>query len=271
MSVAKRAVSHHLSNVTPSSRPGTADRAFAWLPFVASAGLVAFALHLALDDPTFAGMLAVGAAALFIPAWLQRKRMRKLLGSGDVDAVLQAWEGPLERVPHPRTMAPLITATALAAHGQVERARNALQRAQRGPAWEAAIEHRLLIDTLLEVFDGDREYAVSKASSLADLPLPPSPFIRGRVAMLRAAMGAFARAFAHRCKRGDIKTLLRASEQNPLVRWPMRYAAAVAFIDSGQPGAARGLLSGAPAWPAESALAAFHTEIEAVAETGSGS
>ena len=43
----------------------------------------------------------------------------------------------------------------------------------------------------------------------------------------------------------------------------MRYAAAVVAIDSGDLPGARGLLDGAPAWPPESALRAFHDEIAA--------
>ncbi len=160
-------------------------------------------------------------------------------------------------------MAPLITATALAAHGLGERARRALTLARRGPAWEAALEQRLVLDTLLSVFDGEPEKGIESAAALERLPLPSSPFLRSRVASLRSAMGAFARAFAHRSSRGDLVTLKSAARQNPLVYWAMRYAAAVVSIDGGEPREAARLLAGAPRWPRDSAFAAFHEEIAA--------
>jgi hypothetical protein len=178
-----------------------------------------------------------------------------------VNAVLSAWESSVDRVPHPETMAPLITATALAAHGLAERARRVLTMARRGPAWEAAIEQRLVLDTLLSVFDGDPERSLEAAAAMERLPLPASPFLRSRVTGLRSAMSAFARAFAHRAERRDLGTLKSAARQNPLVYWAMRYAAAVASIDHGDPRSAAKLLEGAPRWPHDSVFSAFHEEI----------
>ena len=43
----------------------------------------------------------------------------------------------------------------------------------------------------------------------------------------------------------------------------MRYAAAVACIDSGKQSDARKLLEGAPEWPEASAFQAFHSELSA--------
>jgi hypothetical protein len=162
-------------------------------------------------------------------------------------------------------MAPLIAATALAAHGLAERARKALERAQRGPVWEAAVEQRLVVETLLSVFDGEPERAIEAASALERLPLPPAPLLRGRVLSLRSAMGAFARAFAHRSAEDDLATLKAAAKENPLVYWAMRYAAAVLSIDRGQVREAAQLLKGAPAWPEESAFAVFDQEIATLA------
>ncbi|HVW26903.1 MAG TPA: hypothetical protein VHC69_16160, partial [Polyangiaceae bacterium] len=193
--------------MTPETEPPLLERALSWVPFVVSAALVAAAVDLAIRRPTLGLVLAELSLVLLVPQLLQRRRLRRVLRSGDIDAVLSAWESSVERVPHPETMAPLITATALAAHGLGERARRALNLARRGPVWEAAIEQRLVLDTLLSVFDGDPERGIASAAALERLPLPSSPFLRGRVAGLRSAMGAFARAFAHRTTAGDLTTL----------------------------------------------------------------
>jgi hypothetical protein len=243
------------------SGPSFGERVVAWLPLVGSAALVAYAAHLALEQPLWALLILPFGALLLVPALAHRRRQRELLRSGNVEAVLEAWSDTLERVPHPETMAPLIAATALAAHGFTERARHALGRARRGSAWEAAIEHRLLVETLLGVFEGEREHALESAAALRQLPLPGSPLLRGRVSDLRAAMGAFARAFSHQARSDDLTTLERAARDNPLIHWAMRYAAAVARIDRGEAGRARRLLEDAPPWPDDSALRAFHDEI----------
>lgn len=237
-------------------------RFLGWVPFVVSAALVAASIDLSIRRPLLGLVLAELALALTLPQILARRRLRRVLRSGDVDAVLHAWEASVERMPHPETMAPLITATALAASGRVERARKMLERARRGPVWEAAIEQRLVIDTLLSVFDGEPDHALESAAVLERLPLPPSPLLRSRVQSLRYAMGAFARAFAHRSARTDLATLKSASRRNPLVYWAMRYAAAVVSIDLGTPDEARRLLASAPAWPGDSAFASFHEQIE---------
>jgi hypothetical protein len=247
--------------VTPVDPPPLFERALSWVPFVVSAALVATAVDLAVRRPALGLVLAELSLVLLIPQLLQRRKLRRVLRSGNVDAVLSAWEASVDRVPHPETMAPLIAATALAAHGLADRARRALDRARRGPVWEAAIEQRLVVETLLSVFDGEPERAISAATALECLPLPAAPLLRGRVASLRSAMAAFARAFAHRSADSDLATLKAAARQNPLVYWAMRYAAAVLSIDRGKPRQAAEFLEGAPAWPEDSAFAAFHEEI----------
>jgi hypothetical protein len=234
----------------------------AWLPFVASAGLVSFAIHLALRMPWLSLVFAGLAVALVSPQLAARKRAKKLLISGNVEAVLSAWNGALDRLPHRETMAPLIAATALAANGMTERARAALARAAKGAAWDAAIEHRLFVETLLDAFEGERELAILKAQKLGALPLPATgPFLKSRIVMLRGAIGALARAFAHMTEPGDVRALRAAARRNPLVHWPMRYAAAVAHIDRFEHAKALELLAGAPAWPEGSAFQAFHSEL----------
>ncbi|APR84695.1 Hypothetical protein A7982_10044 [Minicystis rosea] len=203
-----------------------------------------------------------GALAFVLSRWLARRRLRKVLLSGDVHSVLERWSPSLDRIPHPATMGPLMTATAFAAYGRVDEARAALAVAERGPAWEAALEHRLFLDAMLLTFEGDRDGALEQAGRLLRLPLPlAAPALQGRVRMLRVAVAALARAFAHRSQPGDGRILEEASETSPLVFWAMRYAAAVVAIDQAEWTRARQLLAGAPTWPAESTFRAFHDEI----------
>lgn len=239
------------------------------LALVASAALVALAIHLSLREPWIGLVVGVLALLVALPQLRARRRMRRLLTSGDVEAVLAMWEVALDRVPHKETLLPLIRATALAANGMTERARDALARAAQGPAWDATLEQRLFVETLLDTFEGERDVALGKAGRLANLPLPPAgPLLRLRVSQARRAIGAFARAFAHRADRGDLDVLLAAARKNPLIHWPLRYAAAIVCIDSGQPARARRLIHDAPSWPEDSAFHAFHSELLTQAAEG---
>ncbi len=182
--------------------------------------------------------------------------------SGDVERVLGTWQGSIERVPHKGTMAPLLQATAYAAYGWIEAGRRALERALPGPAWEAAIEQRLFIETLLDAFEGDRDGAVRKASVLEALPLPMAGlFARRRIARLRRGLAALTRAFAHISREGDARVLAKAAGASPLVHWAMRYAAAIVAVDGGRVREVRTLLSNAPDWPKESAFREYHGEL----------
>jgi hypothetical protein len=159
-------------------------------------------------------------------------------------------------------MTPLLKATAYASYGWIEAGRRALDRAVRGPAWDAAIEQRLFIETLLDAFEGDREAALAKARALEAMPAPTAGLLaRKRVARLREGLAAFARAFAHASREGDAAALRRAAGASPLVHWAMRYAAAILAVDGGRRDEARALLAGAPAWPAESAFREYHDEL----------
>jgi hypothetical protein len=230
---------------------------------VASAALVALSLHLAIRQPWVGLAIGLIALVVLVPQLNARRRMRRLLVSGDVEAVLAAWETALERAPHKETLLPLVRATALAANGLTERARDALARAAGGPAWEAALEQRLFIETLLDAFEGEREQALGKAERLASLPLPAAgPFLRQRIALARGAIGALARAFAHRARLEDLRLLLSGARRNPLIYWPLRYAAAVVCIDHGRAAEARRLIADAPSWPEASAFRDFHAELE---------
>jgi hypothetical protein len=244
------------------SKPSAGLRIMAWGPFVGSAALAAIAIHAAYEHPAFTLPLIALAAVFWIPGYISRRRLKKLLLSGKVDQMLDVYGTALDRVRHRDTMVPIITATALAANGLVVRARNALERAHRGPAWEAALEHRLFVETLVDAFEGERPAALAKAEQLSGLPLPPlGPMVLGRVTTLRRATSALARAFARETRSGDARFLERAAADNPLVHWALSYAAAIAWIDEGDASRAWSLIVDAPEWPADSAFAAFHNEL----------
>jgi hypothetical protein len=230
--------------------------------FVASAAFAAVMLQFAWREPLIAAALLGGILTLAASRWISRRRLQRLLRSGDVQMVLERLS--LERIPHRETMAPLMTATAFAAYGWVAEARAAMQAAARGPAWEAALEHRLFLDTLLLTFEGDREGALDQAGRLERLPLPSGAnTIKERTVLLRVSASALARAFAHQSRVGDREVLEQTSQSSPLVFWAMRYAAAVVAIDSGDEPGARKLIGEAPTWPEESTFRSFHREIAA--------
>ena len=219
-------------------------------------------LQMARQDPRYLLPCAVILTMMAVPPLLARRRMRQLLLSGDVLRVLGSWQGAIDRVMFPETMAPLMAATAYASYGWVDAAQTALDRAAKGPAWDAAVEQRLFIEVLLDTFHGDRASGVSKAEKLEQLPLPPAgPLARRRVARLRKGVSALARAFAHRSAGTDSKKLLSAASSTPLLYWAMRYGAAVVAIDGGNLTEARQLLDGAPPWPEQSAFRVFDAEL----------
>jgi hypothetical protein len=228
---------------------------------VAALGGVLVAQMLGRDSRLMPLFFALGTL-LFIPAFVGRWRMRKLLMSGDVERLIGTWEGSIRRVPYRETMAPLLNATAYASYGWIEAARRALERAVRGPAWDAAIEQRLFVETLLDTFEGDRDAALRKAQALEALPMPSTGlFARRRVALLRRGLAALARAFAHASREGDARVLARAAGASPLVHWAMRYAAAIVAVDGGRARDVHALLSGAPVWPDQSAFHTYHHEL----------
>jgi hypothetical protein len=218
-------------------------------------------------DPRSAVPLLLFAALLLAPGFVGRWRMRKLLMSGDAERVIAAWEGSIVRVPHSETVGPLLRATAYASYGSIEAARRALSRAVKGPAWDAAFEQRLFVETLLDTFEGERETAMGKAEALQGLPMPTGGLLaRRRVALLRRGLAALARAFAHASKEGDATLLGKAGSASPLVHWAMRYAAAIVAVDCGRAREVRALLADAPPWPAGSAFQAYHEELLAQAK-----
>jgi hypothetical protein len=239
-------------------------RTVLWL--LTSAAIVSCAVHVGQKSPPLGLLLLALFAITQLPAAFRQMRMRRLLRSGDLGAVLEAYHPAMSRLPHPETLGPLMVAAALAAHGMVDRARRALERAAKGEAWEAALEHRWFVETLMEAFDGDRGLALDRAESLEKLPLPAAnASLRRRILALRAALTALARAFARRSQGNDAELLVAAAENSPLVHWAMRYGAVVAYLERGDHRRARDLLEGAPQWPADSTFRAFQAELSGLA------
>lgn len=221
--------------------------------------------RLAWESPRLLVPLSFVVLVMTLPAALARRRMQKLLRSGDVQRILAAWTPSFARMMHPETMTPLLVATAYAACGFVDAGRRALERAARGPAWEAAIEQRLVLEAMLDTFEGERDASVEKALALNHLPLPAvGPFTRRKIVRLRRGILALARAFSHTALATDRDALRRAARSSPIVHWPMRYAEAIVAVDEGKTSRAVGLLHDAPAWPQGSAFASFQAELDAV-------
>jgi hypothetical protein len=219
-------------------------------------------LRLSAEDPRYLIPSFVVVVVTLLPAFLARRRIRRVLKSGDVHGVLRAWQSTMDRVPHAETMAPLMIATAYASNGWLDAAHIALSRAVKGPAWEAAREQRLFIETLLSTFEGEPQIALAKAAELQALPLPSSGmFLRRRITELRQGLMSLVRAFAHQGDASDEKRLARAAVVSPIVHWAMRYAEAILCFDRGEKVRARELIQAAPTWPTQSAFASFHAEL----------
>ena len=225
------------------------------------AGLLA---RMAWDKPRLALPILLVLVLSLLPAVLARRRMMRLLRSGDVEEILGAWAPSMGRLVHPETTTPMLVATAYASHGFVAAARRALGRAARGPAWDAAVEQRLVLDTLLDTFEGEQARSLMQADMLEALPRPKAGYwVNRRVVALRRGVAALARAFAHRSRQDDLRSLRRAAKNSPLVHWAMLYGEAIVAIDAGDRAHAARLLAGAPAWPGESAFRSFHGELAA--------
>jgi len=229
--------------------------------FLGSAAAFASVAHASIARPWLGVAVGLAIGAFFLWRWWSHARLVRMLRRGDVNEIIAHWSDRFESIPHAETMAPLMTATAFAAFGRVSDARRALDNAAKGPAWEAALEHRLFLDAILSAFEGDGARADEVAGRLNALPMPARREARERIGTLRQAVSALVRAFSHKAEPGDLDRLESASEKSPLVHWAMRYAAAIVAVDQGNEGKARALIDGAPRWPSESAFRAFHDEI----------
>ncbi len=217
------------------------------------------------SDPRYF-LLSAGLVSLVVlPRVLRRRRERKVLLSGDVARVLEMWKPWLDRLRFAEGYVELMEATAYAAFGWVDAARDALARIPEGKLREAALEERLTIEALLDAFEGDRAKALAGALEVERMPLEAAGlFARRRLLARRSGLSALARAFSHQSEGRDERKLLRAGKLTPLFHWAMRYGAAVVAIDRGRMLEARELLVGAPAWPNESAFRVFDAELRAL-------
>ncbi|NUO53809.1 MAG: hypothetical protein HOV80_33610, partial [Polyangiaceae bacterium] len=114
--------------------------------FVASAGFFAALVRFSFKYPWLGAGAAVLVGGYLTWRWWSTTRVVRMLRRGQVHEIIAHWSDGLDRTPHADTIAPLVTATAFAAFGRVDDARKALASAARGPAWEAAIEHRIFLD-----------------------------------------------------------------------------------------------------------------------------
>src|SRR5689334_18548457 len=65
------------------------------LAFIASAALAAATLRLSWQRPLVSVAVLAGAAVVVVVRWLSRRRLRRLLLSGDVRSVLDRWSPAL--------------------------------------------------------------------------------------------------------------------------------------------------------------------------------
>jgi hypothetical protein len=180
--------------MTPEAEPPLFERALSWVPFVVSAGLVAAAVDLAIRRPTLGLVLAELSLVLLVPQLLQRRKLRRVLRSGDVDAVLSAWS-PADRA-RTRNDGAVDHAQPLAARFPQARA----DARSISPTRPRVGGHRQRPCSIRSVFDGEPDRGMASAAAL-DVSAPARRS-SSRVAAC-ARMGAFARAFAHRRNRGS--------------------------------------------------------------------
>ncbi len=201
-----------------------------------------------------AWLLAGLALMLLLPLQrvLARRRLTRLLESGDVTRLLDSWESLPN--PSPRGLAAerLMRATALASYGWTVRARQLLEIQQESRALTSGLEHRVFLEVLLSALEGNDDRSLAMALALNSLPLPEERPLRQRAKIHREGAVALARAFARCGRPGDRELLRKAARQNPLLLWPMRYAEAQLALQHGDNKRARRLLRLAPAWPPQS-------------------
>jgi hypothetical protein len=210
----------------------------------------------------FERWLVAGLSSLvlvsYFRAWRVHQRLHQSMQEARVDDVLESLRA--QTLGQDEGVYQLLSATALAAFGYVEKARHGLAQLERSPVVRTALEQRLIAEVLLDVFEGARDDALRKVTLLELLPAPRG-MIDKKVAILRQGMASFVRAFSHAALPGDDARLRGAAREIPLVSWAMRYARAIVAIDSGRASEVAGLLAGAPAWPQGSAYHEYHTEL----------
>lgn len=220
--------------------------------FVVSAALVAGLLRLGFAHPTWLLGGAILVSLLPLQRIVARRRLTRLLESGDVTRLLESWESLPN--PSPRGLAAerLMRATALASYGWTVRARQLLEIQPEPHALTSGLEHRVFLEVLLSALEGNHDRSLAMALALNSLPLPEERALRHRTKVHREGAIALARAFARCGRTGDRELLRKAARQNPLLIWPMRYAEAQLGLQHGDRKRAKRLLRLAPAWPPQS-------------------
>jgi hypothetical protein len=228
--------------------------------FVASAAAVAYAIrsvtlgHL----PAAALFIGLGIAVAVVPEFLERRRRRAIYRSGNMRQILET--AFLESSDDSENSVPLKRALALSALGVTGPARLALQSRRRRPLSDEEREELLIIEALLEAFDGEHTNANRRVAALDLLPMPTGGAER-RSRVVRESVAAIVRAFDGRAESNDLEVLVRGPEVLPVLYWVTRYAAAAVCAQRGARDAVHTLLAGAPAWPEESALAPLHRDL----------
>ncbi len=194
----------------------------------------------------------------YFRAWRAQERLRSWMREARVDDVLESLRA--QTAGQDEGIYQLLSATALAAFGYVDKARHALVLFERSQVVRTALEQQLIAEVLLDVFEGSRDAALRKVSLLESLPVRRG-LIDKKVAVLHHGIASFVRAFSHRAEPQDDAYLRGAERDIPLISWAMRYARAIVAIDTGRASEVIGLLEGAPVWPPSSAYHEYHTEL----------
>lgn len=236
-------------------------RALGLVRFIASAAAVAYSIRLVLAGRWVLASTFVLLALplLVVPEFLERRRRRAVYRSGNVAEIVET--ALMEMGESDNQQIALQRALALAALGVTGPARIALQTwSHRNPSDEE-YERLLVVEVLIEAFDGEHTGAYRRAVALSSLPRPDTRAADRRSSAVRECMNAIVRAFDGRAEPGDLDRLLRGPEVLPVLHWVTRYAAAAVCSQRGAQDAVAALLAGAPIWPEESAFALLHRDL----------
>ncbi len=247
-------------NSTPHESGSGLSRIVGPLRFVASAAAVAYAIRsLAHGHYVLAVLMVVLAVAtVIVPEVLERTRRRAVYRSGNVREILDT--ALLETDADSENSISLKRALAFAALGVTGPARLALQSRPRRPLADQEREELLIVETLVEAFDGEHTNATRRVAALDLLPLPTGSAER-RARNVRQCLAAMVRAFDGRSEADDLEVLVRGPEVLPILYWATRYAAAAVCAQRGARDAVQTLLQDAPTWPEESAFSLLHRDL----------
>lgn len=245
---------------TPHDTVSGMSRILGPLRFIASAAAVAYAIRALVYGRyvLVALMVLLAFATVFVPEVLERMRRRAVYRSGNVRDILHT--ALLETDSESENSVTLKRALAFAALGVTGPARLALQSRPRRALSDEEREELLIIEALVEAFDGEHTNATRRVAALELLPLPTGGAER-RARSVRRCLAAIVRAFDGRSEQDDLEVLVRGPEVLPILYWATRYAAAAVCAQRGARDAVQTLLAEAPAWPEESAFSLLHRDL----------